>query len=86
MGGLTLIPQEEFERATGLYSESLGLYGEVGDPCTAATVLHNLATATQRRGHSGRATRLLARLLARRGDEFWPPVYFDEGLQIGAAT
>jgi hypothetical protein len=35
-------------------------------------------------GFSGRATRLLARLLARRGDEFWPPVYEDEGLQIGA--
>jgi hypothetical protein len=35
-------------------------------------------------GFSGRATRLLARLLARRGDEFWPPVYADEGLQIGA--
>jgi Cro/C1-type helix-turn-helix DNA-binding protein len=35
-------------------------------------------------GFSGLATRLLARLLARRGDEFWPPVYSDEGLQIGA--
>jgi hypothetical protein len=35
-------------------------------------------------GFSGRATRLLARLLARRGDEFFPPVYGDEGLQIGA--
>jgi hypothetical protein len=35
-------------------------------------------------GFSGRATRLLARLLSRRGDEFWPPVYADEGLQIGA--
>ena len=35
-------------------------------------------------GFSGRATRLLARLLARRGDEFWPPVYADEGVQIGA--
>lgn len=35
-------------------------------------------------GFSGRATRLLARLLARRGDEFWPPVYADQGLQIGA--
>jgi len=35
-------------------------------------------------GFSGRATRLLASLLARRGDEFWPPVYADEGLQIGA--
>lgn len=35
-------------------------------------------------GFSGRATRLLAGLLARRGEEFWPPVYADEGLQIGA--
>lgn len=35
-------------------------------------------------GFSGRATRLLARLLARRGEEFWPPVYEDEGIQIGA--
>src|SRR5262245_62167204 len=35
-------------------------------------------------GFSGLATRLLARLLARRGDEFWPPVFSDEGLQIGA--
>jgi hypothetical protein len=35
-------------------------------------------------GFSGLATRLLARLLARRGDEFWPPVFNDEGLQIGA--
>src|SRR5439155_1137028 len=33
---------------------------------------------------SGLATRLLARLLARSGDDFWPPVFSDEGLQIGA--
>jgi hypothetical protein len=35
-------------------------------------------------GYSGRATRLLARLLARRGEEFWPPVYSGHGIQIGA--
>jgi hypothetical protein len=35
-------------------------------------------------GFSGRATRLLARLLARRGDDFWPPVYEDQGIQVGA--
>jgi hypothetical protein len=35
-------------------------------------------------GFSGLATRLLARLLARSGDDFWPPVFEDEGLQIGA--
>jgi hypothetical protein len=35
-------------------------------------------------GFSGLATRLLARMLARRGDEFWPPIFNDEGLEIGA--
>jgi hypothetical protein len=35
-------------------------------------------------GFSGRATRLLARLLSRRGEEFWPPVYEGQGIQIGA--
>jgi hypothetical protein len=35
-------------------------------------------------GFSGRATRLLAKTLAIRGEEFWPPVYEQDGLQIGA--
>ncbi|QDT07699.1 hypothetical protein K227x_61270 [Rubripirellula lacrimiformis] len=35
-------------------------------------------------GFSGRATRLLAKTLAIRGEEFWPPVYEEAGLQIGA--
>lgn len=35
-------------------------------------------------GFSGRATRLLAKTLAIRGEEFWPPVYEKEGVQIGA--
>ena len=35
-------------------------------------------------GFSGRATRLLAKTLAIRGEEFWPPVYEEGGLQIGA--
>ena len=35
-------------------------------------------------GFSGRATRLLAKTLAIRGEEFWPPVYEKNGLQIGA--
>ncbi|WP_254508643.1 helix-turn-helix domain-containing protein [Anatilimnocola floriformis] len=35
-------------------------------------------------GYSGRATRLLARMLSRRGEEFWPPVYSGHGIQIGA--
>ena len=35
-------------------------------------------------GFSGRATRLLAKTLAIRGEEFWPPVYEEDGTQIGA--
>ena len=35
-------------------------------------------------GFSGRATRLLAKTLAIRGQEFWPPVYESPGLQVGA--
>ena len=35
-------------------------------------------------GFSGRATRLLALHLARHGEDFWGPVYEDEGIQIGA--
>jgi len=34
-------------------------------------------------GFSGRATRLLAKTLANRGEEFWPPVYDQGGIQIG---
>ena len=35
-------------------------------------------------GFSGRATRLLAKTIAIRGEEFWPPVYEKDGLQVGA--
>jgi hypothetical protein len=34
-------------------------------------------------GFSGRATRLLARTLASRSEEFWPPVFQEEYLQVG---
>jgi hypothetical protein len=35
-------------------------------------------------GFSGRATRLLAKTLALRGEEFWPPIYEENGIQVGA--
>ena len=35
-------------------------------------------------GFSGRATRLLAKTLVIRGEEFWPPVYTEGGMQVGA--
>ena len=35
-------------------------------------------------GFSGRATRVLAKTLAIRGEEFWPPVYEKDGIQLGA--
>lgn len=34
-------------------------------------------------GFSGRATRLLARTLASRAEEFWPPIYSKHGIQVG---
>ncbi len=35
-------------------------------------------------GFSGRATRLLAKTLAIRSEEFWPPVYESGGIKVGA--
>lgn len=35
-------------------------------------------------GFSGRATRLLAKTLANRGEEFWPPVFESDGIKVGA--
>ncbi len=35
-------------------------------------------------GFSGRATRMLARTLASRAEDFWPPVYSGHGVQVGA--
>ena len=35
-------------------------------------------------GFSGRATRLLARALATRAEDFWPPTYQGQGLAVGA--
>lgn len=35
-------------------------------------------------GFSGRATRLLAKSLATRAQDFWPPTYEGQGIQIGA--
>ena len=35
-------------------------------------------------GFSGRATRLLAKTLSIRSEEFWPPVYAEPGMQMGA--
>lgn len=35
-------------------------------------------------GFSGRSTRLLAKTLASRAQDFWPPVYSSHGVQVGA--
>ena len=35
-------------------------------------------------GFSGLATRLLARSLSMRAEDFWPPQYQHQGIQIGA--
>ena len=35
-------------------------------------------------GYAGRGTRLLAKTLETRAQEFWPPTYRQQGVQIGA--
>jgi hypothetical protein len=35
-------------------------------------------------GYTGRGTRLLAKTLENRAQEFWPPTYREHGVQIGA--
>ena len=60
-----------------------------GENQDAALVFYSFREALGRldmvlSGFSGRATRLLAKTLAIRGEEFWPPVYDAGGIQIGA--
>jgi hypothetical protein len=92
-GGVKLAARGQVSKEPGIYYETAG--GEWGCvPWTAATsdaafvfYIHRESQGHMEMalgGFSGRATRLLARLLARRGEEFWPPVYEGQGIQIGA--
>jgi hypothetical protein len=92
-GGLRLAAKGQPSNKPGIYYETAN--GE-WDLCPWTADKHDAAFLfyihRESQGHmemalggfSGRATRLLARLLARRGEEFWPPVYDGQGIQIGA--
>jgi hypothetical protein len=92
-GGIRLAARGQPSKDPGIYYETAG--GDwahvawTADTSDAAFVfyIHRESQGHMEMavgGFSGRATRLLARLLARRGDEFWPPVYEGQGIQIGA--
>ncbi|MCA9172900.1 MAG: helix-turn-helix transcriptional regulator [Planctomycetales bacterium] len=80
-------------------SDKPGIYYETADnkwtlaPCDKskdAALVYYVHRESQGRlemalgGFSGRATRTLARTLASRAEEFWPPVYEGHGVQVGA--
>ena len=88
--GMTLSKNETAEKA-GFYYEKDDQSWEYagGENRDTALVFYLFRESLGRldmvlSGFSGRATRLLAKTLAIRGEEFWPPVYHQSGLQIGA--
>lgn len=91
-GGVQLSASEA-SAAPGFYYEQAGGHWECVEwragECDAALVFYVHREALGRlemvlSGYSGRATRLLAKTLATRAEEFWPPVYQGQGMQIGA--
>jgi hypothetical protein len=91
-GGLRLATKGQATKEPGIWYEQPG--GQWGcapwSPTSDAAFVFYIHRESQGHmemalgGFSGRATRLLAKLLARRGEEFWPPVYEGQGIQIGA--
>lgn len=91
-GGLRLATKGQATKEPGIWYEQAG--GGWGcapwSPTSDAAFVFYIHRESQGHmemalgGFSGRATRLLAKLLARRGEEFWPPVYEGQGMQIGA--
>ena len=88
--GLRLSKNEDAPEPGFYYEKDDGTWAYAGGKKTdSALVFYIFREALGRldmvlSGFSGRATRLLAKTLAIRGEEFWPPVYEQDGLQIGA--
>ncbi len=86
--GMRLSKSEEAQQPGIYYEQADGSWAYAGGQ-EAALVFYIYRESLGRlemvlSGFSGRATRLLARTLANRGEEFWPPVYQENYLQIGA--
>lgn len=88
--GMRLSNNEDAPRAGFYYERSDGTWAYAGgEDRDTALVFYLFREALGRldmvlNGFSGRATRLLAKTLAIRGEEFWPPIYHEGGVQIGA--
>lgn len=91
-GGMTLSAEEKSAEPGIYYEDAKGRWVSV--PCGSnrqdAAFLFFIHRESQGQlemalgGFSGRATRLLARALSTRSEDFWPPQYEGQGLQIGA--
>ena len=91
VAGLNLSKKDK-DMEPGLYHETAdGSWTRVGsnNPKEEVAFVFYLHRESQGRlemvlgGFSGRATRLLARALATRAEDFWPPVYQMQGMQVG---
>ena len=86
--GMQLSAHDKAELAGIYYEQADGTWAYAGGQDTALVFyiyresLGRLEMVLS--GFSGRATRLLARTLANRGEDFWPPVLQTDYLQVGA--
>ena len=91
--GGTRLSQTEAAKEPGIYFEEANgrwTHCQWESPTQDAAFVFYMHRESQGRlemtlgGFSGRATRLLANALSRRGEDFWPPVYNDQGISVGA--
>ena len=92
IAGMNLSKQEKDLKAGIYYEDATGKWVRCGSDKAREEVAFVFYVHRESQGRlemvmggfSGRATRLLARALATRAEDFWPPVYQAQGLQIGA--
>ncbi len=90
--GMRLSKTEKAEEAGLYYEQADGTWAFAGGATPgkdAALVFYIFRESLGRlemvlSGFSGRATRLLARTLAHRAEDFWPPIFHENYLQVGA--
>lgn len=86
--GMRLSKTEEAKEPGIYYEQADGTWAYAGGQDTALVFYVYRESLGQLEmvlsGFSGRATRLLARTLSNRSEEFWPPVYQENYLQVGA--
>ena len=90
--GMQLSKSEKAEEAGLYYEQADGSWAFAGGATRgrdAALVFYIFRESLGRlemvlSGFSGRATRLLARTLAHRAEDFWPPIFHENYLQVGA--